>query len=1128
MLSPQINSFKKVVPIIYCYTTPGVTYHDGWCKIGESEQDSTSRVKQQTQTANIHVKLEWTKNAVYEVTGDAFHDTDFHQYLASCGIERMKPLPGDTRKPEWFHISPARAKRLLEDFRENQGAKPSLAHVVPYSLRREQREAVEKARNYFLHHEGGSFLFNCKPRFGKTLTVYDLCKSMGFINILVVTNRPAIADSWFEDYCKFLGKESGYRFVSEVSVLKEKPGVLSREQYLDSLDDNAKCIEFVSLQDLKGAKAFGGPYDKLQEVAKTSWDILVIDEAHEGVDTYKTDVAFEHIHRKYTLHLSGTPFKALAQGEFTDDAIYNWTYADEQKAKAEWKSDDGSENPYANLPRLNMYTYQMSEMLTEEVSKGVEINGETTEYAFDLNEFFAINEQGRFIHDEAVNQFLNSLVTGKKYPFSTPELRGELRHTLWLLNRVSSAKALQRKLEKHPVFGNGSYEIILAAGDGRSEEDNERIAASALERVKDAIAHHDKTITLSVGQLTTGVTIPEWTAVLMLSSIKSEALYMQAAFRAQNPCRISNGHEWFRKQNAYIFDFDPARTLIAFDKIANDLYEGTAGGHGDVETRKKNIRELLNFFPVIGEDENGEMIALDAAKVLSIPRKIKSQEVVRRGFMSNFLFQNVSNIFHAPQQIIDIINSLETFKEPKPIPNLDENTGDQLDIDEDGNVSIPQENIIGKSTDLFGDKIFKEAESSIMDAVQAADADVIAHADSPESHEAKEITDKFKDIAHKVTTRILDKAKENYQNDFTRSSRNKLERTINITADTVINKAADNLRIETNRAKDKLDKDLKGAKTEKDEQRIHKDYEKKVEVLNMQFKEDIRGGLKEAVRNAGHKVVEQIETNKREKNKKSFEDNMKDKLRGFSRTIPAFLMAFGDENTTLANFDTMVPDAVFQDVTRNINDGKCITLDDFRKLRDGMDYVDKETGEKKHFEGHLFDEVVFNDSVKEFMNKKKQLANYFDEKNTEDIFNYIPPQQTNQIFTPKKVVKHMVDLLEKENPGCFDDDTKTFADLYMKSGMYITEIVKRLYNSPRMKQLYPDKEKRLNHIFAKQAYGLAPTEIIYRICKNYILGFSDTISIKEHHIRLCDSLVYAQKGTLDMKLEEMFPKLKGE
>lgn len=121
MLSPQINSFKKVVPIIYCYTTPGVTYHDGWCKIGESEQDSTSRVKQQTQTANIHVKLEWTKNAVYEVTGDAFHDTDFHQYLASCGIERMKPLPGDTRKPEWFHISPARAKRLLEDFRENQG-----------------------------------------------------------------------------------------------------------------------------------------------------------------------------------------------------------------------------------------------------------------------------------------------------------------------------------------------------------------------------------------------------------------------------------------------------------------------------------------------------------------------------------------------------------------------------------------------------------------------------------------------------------------------------------------------------------------------------------------------------------------------------------------------------------------------------------------------------------------------------------------------------------------------------------------------------------------------------------------------------------------------------------------------
>ena len=229
-------------------------------------------------------------------------------------------------------------------------------------------------------------------------------------------------------------------------------------------------------------------------------------------------------------------------------------------------------------------------------------------------------------------------------------------------------------------------------------------------------------------------------------------------------------------------------------------------------------------------------------------------------------------------------------------------------------------------------------------------------------------------------------------------------------------------------------------------------------------------------------------------------------------------MAYGDENTTLANFDQIIPDEVFKEVTS-------ISLADFRFLRDGGNYPNPETGKEEFFKGHLFDPVVFDDSVKEFLNKKHQLADYFDEKNLEDIFDYIPPQKTNQIFTPKWVVKDMVDRLEQENPGCFDDPDKTFADLYMKSGMYITEIVTRLYQSERMQQFYPNRAERLNHIFSKQVFGCAPTEIIYRICLSYVLGFGDEIEIKKHNIKLCDTLKYAKEGKLKDKLMNVFPEL---
>jgi len=229
-------------------------------------------------------------------------------------------------------------------------------------------------------------------------------------------------------------------------------------------------------------------------------------------------------------------------------------------------------------------------------------------------------------------------------------------------------------------------------------------------------------------------------------------------------------------------------------------------------------------------------------------------------------------------------------------------------------------------------------------------------------------------------------------------------------------------------------------------------------------------------------------------------------------------MGYGTKETTLENFDSIIPDNVFLDVTG-------ITIDDFVFLRDGGEYPDPEDSSKmKHFDGNLFEPIVFNDSIQEFLNKRDQLANYFENETGEDIFDYIPPQRTNQIYTPKKVVKEMVNQLEEENPNCFDNPNHTFIDLYMKSGLYITEIVKRLYQSEQLIKEYPDADERLKHIFENQVYGLAPTEIIYAISTHYILGFSQNknIKISSKNFKLFDTAPSAEKGTLKEDLDKLF------
>lgn len=1104
----MIQPYGRIIPMIYAYTTPGVSYHEGWTKIGYTEKQKVEdRIRQQTHTADIQVELLWKDNAIFkDGSGESFTDHDFHEYLERYkGVDRQP-------KTEWFHIDGKKSRHYFDEFAQ-RNFKVDVEKGLSYVLRREQREAVEKTKAYF-EKGGREFLWNAKPRFGKTLTSYDLIRTMGFRNTLVVTNRPSIANSWAEDFQKFIAWQTPLDFVSDTDALKGKKGVMTRDEFLDAMGHDEEhhqgMVAFESLQGLKGSVYFGGGIDKLKWISDLHFDLLIVDESQEGVETYKTERAFDKVHCDHILYLSGTPFKQLAKGQFSDRQIYNWSYADEQEAKENWKGDDF--NPYERLPQLAMFTYQMSPMITGEIKQGASIRAEGedfTDYAFDLNEFFLTNSSGKFIHEEEVKKFLHALSTNDKYPFSTEELRKKLPHTLWLLNYVSSAKALAKLLQEDPVFKD--YHVVLAAGDGKLSAEEETV--KAYDKVKKAIHDYPKTITLSVGQLTVGVTIPQWCGVLMLCNMKSPSSYMQAAFRAQNPYEfIGERGERFRKETAYVFDFDPARTLTIYDEFANDLSKDTVDGHGTKDDRAKNIRRLLNFFPVIGEDSQGSMVELNAAQVLSIPRKLKSEEVVRRGFMSNFLFANIGRIFAAPQEVKDILDKLTPAKEEiHKEDHLDELTDGSVPVDENGQVDIPDEKIIGTAHDIFGPKIYDTMNEGIQDVVDSFH-------EMPKDEAA--VADKVDHLVHTtvetVTTSLITPLAGQYH--IPKSKTKQITRDVTNQIEITLQKRKDDFLQNKRIAEAERDQKIREAETSENQEKVLKDFEARMKENEESFNQGIHQDIQNIVQSQPVELVRRIEETKAEEAKDSIEDTVRDHLRGFSRTIPSFLMAYGDDQLTLANLDDYTEDDVFKEVTG-------ITEDEFRFLRDGGDCEDHETHEMKHFDGHLFDEVVFNDSVKEFMNKKKQLANYFDDKNTEDIFNYIPAQRTNLIFTPKKVVKHMVDLLEKENPGCFDDDTKTFADLYMKSGMFITEIVKRLYNSPRMRQLYPDKEKRLNHIFAKQVYGLAPTEIIYRICKNYILGFSDTISIKEHHIRLCDSLAYAEKGTLAMKLEELFPEL---
>lgn len=1061
MPSPHIDTFREIIPIIYSWTTPDIPKYAGWEKIGYTEQASAdARIAQQASQLSVTKQKLWSRRALFtSEAGGRFTDRDFHAYLHQQGVAR-ETTPTRT---EWHHfaVAPKQSLEYFNDFAGQDFADLQRGSATDdYVLRPEQQAAVEQAVAAFQAGKA-EVLWNAKPRFGKTLTTYDLMRTLDVRRVMIVTNRPAIANSWFDDFTRFIGHQTTYRFVSESPSLAAR-SPMTRAQWrafsLAHLDGDPRIVEFLSLQDLKGSQYFGGPYDKLKHIADFDWDLLVIDEAHEGVDTTKTDVAFDQIKRTWTLHLSGTPFKALAAGKFDQDQIYNWTYEDEQVSRQQWQGE-GEENPYEALPTLNLLTYQLSPMITDRLAEGVALDEDEAniDYAFDLNEFFATKDNGFFEHEAEVIKFLDRLTTNEKYPFSTPALRDEIRHSFWLLNRVASAKAMKRLLKSHDVFKE--YTIVLAAGDGRSDDggfdnDSDQVAAGkSLDKVRTAISAAEecdgKTITLSVGQLTTGVTVPEWTAVIMLSNLSSPAQYMQAAFRAQNPCTFERAGQVFLKQNAYIFDFAPERTLTIFDAFANNLHQNPSGDPG---VRQENIRRLLNFFPVIGEDAQGRMIELDASQVLTFPQVFKAREVVRRGFLSNLLFANVAGIFRYSEHVKEILDKLPIAKQGKV------RAGQPIEIpqpppvtDPDGKVQVDVATVINPKVAELGKPVYSIEAIPIVepDAPAHTAAAQIAKAVTEQSHQKRE---ELK-AAYGLTAKQVERDEQRTEQAVTTQvERAYTEHTI---------------------ARKHLDEALTNAATEAEAQAV----EAKQAEQDKAFQANILAIVAATMDSIVPEVVTREETKKEQKRTDQTMDDARSHLRGFARTIPMFLMAYGDRGIRLANFDDYTPDDVFEEITG-------ISEAEFRLLRDGQE-VTQADGTVTRIPG-LFDEAVFDQAVQEFLDKKAALADYFDPAQTETIFAYIPQQKTSLVFTPQPVVKLMVDTLEAESPGIFTDPTKTFADLFSTAGLFLMELVRRL--DAGLAEVLPDQDGRLRHILTSQLFEMSHNQILHRITVEAVSG----------------------------------------
>ena len=581
------------------------------------QEAANKRIRQYTKTAGIAYQLLHTEISIFVRNGMifTFNDKQVHKVLERSGI-RKKEFEGVKGADEWYCCDLETVKKAIHAVKQGKSSlHPSdvSQNKTPVLFRPEQRDAIDKTIKRF--KKGNQMLWNAKMRFGKTLSALQVIKEEGFSRSLILTHRPVVDSGWYDDFKKIFYDRNDYAYSSkgngeDFNYLKNK---------------TRHFIYFASMQDLRGSEQVGGKFDKNDDVFRTPWDFIIVDEAHEGTKTELGQNVLRELIKPETkvLQLSGTPFNLF--DDYSEEEIFTWDYVMEQRAKQAWTVDNPYEpNPYASLPAINIYTYDLGNLMSEYVED---------EKAFNFREFFRTKDDDTFVHDKDVDRFLELLCKEDKdslYPYSNDNFRRIFRHTLWVVPGVNAARVLSAKLKAHSVFGK--FQIVNVAGNGDEDEENDE----ALQMVNKAIgpdSDETYTITLSCGRLTTGVSIKPWTAVFMMagSFSTSAAQYMQTIFRVQTPYEIHGR----MKENCYAFDFAPDRTLRVLAEAAK---VSTKAGKQDEEDRRI-LGDFLNFCPIISI-EGSQMKPYDVNKMMSQLKRAQIEKVVQCGFEDGALYND--------------------------------------------------------------------------------------------------------------------------------------------------------------------------------------------------------------------------------------------------------------------------------------------------------------------------------------------------------------------------------------------------------------------------------------------------------------------------------------------------------
>lgn len=691
-LSDILHNRPAVVPTIYGYTLPTVTDHDGYIKIGYTDRENTeNRIKEQLHTASIPFKVLFKESAMRS-DGTCFTDKDVHRLLKHKGFRQLNEGKDHN---EWFCCSEKEALETIEEVRT--GIRFEGQRTWNFSMRKEQQTAVQMAKYYFEQSKKddpdrpSKFLWNAKMRFGKTFATYRLAKSMDFKRILVLTFKPAVESAWQEDLSHHIDF-AGWQFVSNKEA---KFDARELDEQFEDCDSTKPIVVFGSFQDLLGTNSAGGIKAKNEFIHTTNWDLVVFDEYHFGawrenaknlfekfdeenddfdIEKYQKEEAGNAINESFLpitsnhyLYLSGTPFRALNSGEFLEDQIFNWTYSDEQSAKENW-SGKAEDNPYAALPKMIMMTYKVPDSITN-----VATNEGYDE--FDINEFFRAEceekdkpETSRFVYEDYVQNWLKMIqgnympVDGLKLgaerppmPFSDTTLLNVLSHTLWFLPNIASCYAMYNLLKQKQNNFFSDYKIIVCAGTKAG------IGLDALAPVLNAMGDplKTKTITLSCGKLTTGVTVRPWAGVFMLRNLKSPETYFQTAFRVQSPWEIKDehGNREIIKKECYVFDF-------ALERALRQISDYSCRLKVDDTSPEQKVSEFINFLPVLAFD-GSSMNKIDAQDILDITYAGTSATLLAKRWQTALLVHvdnDTLKKLQSNQDALDALMNIEGFR----------------------------------------------------------------------------------------------------------------------------------------------------------------------------------------------------------------------------------------------------------------------------------------------------------------------------------------------------------------------------------------------------------------------------------------------------------------------------------